>query len=168
MSVTGCHLPVRGNDDVYTLPMQTAQVPGEEIVNNQAAARPASLPYQPLDWHAITMYVDPNAHTMSALYGNDVATQCVNVHSNAPRAPAYAPGSVLALVTWAQRDDPHWFGARIPAVPKSAEFVQAAASGQMNHYRRFTGGGLAETHLVATEEVKRATFILNLAWAQLP
>jgi len=165
---TGCHMPVRGNDDVYTLPMTTAQVPGEEIVNNQAAALPASLPYQPLDWHAITMYVDPNAHTMSALYGNDVATPRVNVHSNSPGAPAYAPGSVLALITWAQRDDPHWFGARIPAVPKSVEFVQVAASGQMNHYRRFTGGGLAETHLVAAEEAKRANFILNLAPAQLP
>jgi hypothetical protein len=39
--------------------MTTAQVPGEEVVNNQAAALPASLPYQPLDWDAITMFVDP-------------------------------------------------------------------------------------------------------------
>jgi hypothetical protein len=165
---TGCHLPVRGNDYVYTLPMTTAQVPGEEIVNNQAAALPASLPYQPLDWRAITMYVDPNAHTMSALYGNDVATQSLNVPSNAPGAPAYTPGSVLALVAWAQRDDPHWFGARIPALPKSVEFVEVAASGPMNHYRLFTGGGMAETHLVAAEEVKREKIILNLAPAQLP
>jgi mono/diheme cytochrome c family protein len=166
---TGCHMPMRGNDYVYTLPMTTAHVPGEEIVNNQAAALPAGLPYQPLDWHAITMYVDRNAHTMSALYGNDVAMQSVNAHRDASGALAYMPGSVLALVTWVQRDDPHWFGARIPAVPQSVEFVQVAtASGQMNHYQRFAEGSVAETHLMAAEEANRTHFILNLAPAQLP
>jgi mono/diheme cytochrome c family protein len=165
---TGCHMPLDGNDYVYTLPMTTAHVPGEEIVNNQAAALPASLPYQPLDWHAITMYVDPNSHTISALYGNDVAMQSVNAHSNASEESAYMPGSVLALVSWAQRDDPHWFGARIPAVPKSGEFVQVAAAGQMNHYRRFADENMAETHLVAVETAKRMSFILNLAAARLP
>jgi hypothetical protein len=165
---TGCHLPVQGNDYVYTLPMTTAHVPGEEIVDNQSAALPASLPYQALDWRAITMYVDPNSHTMSALYGNDTAMQCVDAHRSPSEAPAYKPGSVLALVTWVQRDDPHWFGARIPAVPKSVEFVQVAASGQMNHYRRFADENMAETHLEAGETGKRMSFILNLAAARLP
>jgi mono/diheme cytochrome c family protein len=165
---TGCHMPVRGNDYVYTLPMTTAHVPGEEIVNNQAAALPANLPYQPLDWHAITMYVDPNSHTMSALYGNDVAMQSVNAHSNASEGSAYMPGSVLALVTWVERDDPHWFGARIPAVSESVEFVQVAGSGQINHYRRLAGENMAETHLEAIETAKRMSLILNLAAARLP
>jgi hypothetical protein len=165
---TGCHMPVNGNDYVYTLPVTTAHVPGEEIVNNQAAALQASLPYQPLDWQAITMFVDPNSHTMSALYGNDVAMQSVNAHSNASEGSAYMPGSVLALVTWVQRDDPHWFGARIPAVPKSVEFVQVAASGQINHYRRFAGENMAETNLEAAETAKRMSLILNLAAARLP
>ncbi len=165
---TGCHLPVRGNDYVYTLPMTTAPVPGEEMVNNQAAALPASLPFQPLDWRAITMYVDPNSYTLSTLYGNDVAMQSVNAHDNGSQGSTYTPGSVLALVTWAQRDDPHWFGARIPALPKSVEFVQLAASGQMNQYRRFAGKNMAETHLEALETAKHMSFILNLAAARLP
>ena len=165
---TGCHLPMQGNDYVYTPPMTTAHVAGEEIVNNQSAALPASLPYQPLDWRAITMYVDPNSHTMSALYGNDTAMQCVDAHSSPSGVPAYKPGSVLALVTWVQRDDPHWFGARIPAVPKSVEFVQVAASGQMNHYRRFADENMAETHTEAVETGKRMSFILNMAAARLP
>jgi hypothetical protein len=165
---TGCHMPMRDNDHVFTLPMTAANVPGEEIVNNQAAALPASLPYQPLDWRAITMYVDPNGHTMSSLYGNDKAMQSVDAQSNASGAPAYAPGSVLALVTWVQRDDPHWFGARIPAMPKSVEFVEVATSGQMNQYRSFGGGGMAQTHLAPTEEAKRTSFVLNLVAARLP
>jgi hypothetical protein len=44
---TGCHQPLRGNDYVYTLPITPAKVSGDEVVNN-AAALPASLPYQPL------------------------------------------------------------------------------------------------------------------------
>jgi hypothetical protein len=165
---TGCHMPLHGNDYVYTPPMTRAHVRGEEIVNNQAAALPASLPYQPLDWRAITMYVDPNSHTMSALYGNDVAISSVNALSNTSDGSAHMPGSVLALVTWAQRDDPHWFGARIPAVPKSVEFVQVAASGQMNDYRRFAGEDMAEAHLMAVETAKRMSLILNLTAARIP
>ncbi|MFZ0759797.1 MAG: cytochrome P460 family protein, partial [Candidatus Sulfotelmatobacter sp.] len=68
---TGCHMPVRGNDSVYTLPITRAKVTGDEIVNNNAASLPASLPYQPLGWSAITMYVDPRNRSMATLYGDD-------------------------------------------------------------------------------------------------
>jgi hypothetical protein len=48
------------------------------------------------------------------------------------------------------------------------EFVQVAASGQMNHYRRFADENMTETHLEAVETAKRMSFILNLAAARLP
>ncbi len=90
------------------------------------------------------MYADPNTHTMAMLYGNEAAMQTVQARRTAPVAQptdlAYAAGAVLALVTWVQRDDPHWFGARIPAAPQSVEFVQVAA-GQTSNYRRFAGAG---------------------------
>jgi hypothetical protein len=56
----------------------------------QTMGRP-SLPQ--LEWNPISMLVDRREGTMSLLYGNDAAR---------------------ALLTWKQRDDPHWFGARIP------------------------------------------------------
>ena len=131
---TGCHQPVHRNDYVYTLPITAARVRSAEAVNNSAASLPASLPYQPLGWGAITMYVDPEAHTMATLYGNEAAMQAVQARRAAaaavPKIPVYPRGAVLALVTWVQRDDPHWFGARIPATPRSVEFVQVAAAGQ--------------------------------------
>ena len=120
---TGCHRPLHGNDYVYTPPISPAKVDREEVVNN-AAALPANLPYQPLGWGAITMYVDPKTRTMATLYGNDAAMRAALARQPAP------PGAVLALVTWAQRDDPHWFGARIPGAPQSVEFVQVAACGR--------------------------------------
>ena len=190
---TGCHRPVRGNDYVYTLPITSAKISGEEVLNNRAAALPATLPYQPLlhqpiDWNAITMYVDPNTHTTATLYGNDAAMQAVQARGAASPAPdvfpgvvsKYPPGAVLALVTWAQRDDPHWFGARIPDAPLSVEFVQIAPAGQTSTYRRFAGPSLTEDQAKdqAMDEAKdqpaaraaaeRTSFVLGLAPSRLP
>jgi hypothetical protein len=161
---TGCHMPVRGNDYVYILPMTEAQVSGNEIVNSRAAALPSNLPYQPLGWGAITMYVDPRSHSTTMLYGNDAAMSAI--HAGIPaRVPAYPAGAVLALVTWKQRDDPHWFGARLPDLPQSVEFVQV---GNENNYQRFAGGSPVEETVSASTSAERAGFILNLAPAQLP
>lgn len=180
---TGCHLPVRGDDYVYTLPIAAAKIGHDDLLNNNAAALPANLPDQPLAWNAITMYVDPRTRTTATLYGNEIAMQAVRARGNArgdargdalgdaqgagPAAPAYLANSVLALVTWAQRDDPHWFGARIPNVPLSVEFVQVSA-GTSNSYRRFSGASLDEDHPPANATAERTNFILGLTPAKLP
>jgi hypothetical protein len=163
---TSCHLPVKGNDYVYTLPITSAQSTLLEAVNNRAASLPASLPYQPLRWTPITMFVDRQSHTMSTLYGNQAAIASVDVRSSSPSAPHYQPGSVLALVSWVQRDDPHWFGARIPDVPTSVEFVTVGP--QNNPYRRFEGSNLMETAPAADSIAQRTSFMLNLKPASLP
>jgi hypothetical protein len=144
------------------MPMTTAKVARVEVVNNAAAALPASLPYQPLGWGAITMYVDPKTHTTATLYGNDAAMQAVQAHRSAPVYPA---GAVLALVTWVQREDPHWFGARIPDRSLSVEFV---APGGQQSYRRFSGAGLTSDQIAADAALQRAHFVLGLAPAPLP
>jgi Cytochrome P460/Haem-binding domain len=166
---TGCHQPVHGDDYVYTLPITAAKVTGAEAVNNNAAALPATLPFQPLGWNAITMYVDPKTRTTATLYGNQAAIQAVQGARTAPsQLPAYPSGAVLALVTWAQREDPHWFGARIPDLPQSVEFLQTAAPGQPNTYRHFAGPSLIEDHHSAATAAQRTSFIETQAPAWLP
>jgi len=174
---TSCHRPVGGNDYVYTLPITAAKITGDEIVNNRAADLPATLPYQPLGWNAITMYVDPKTHTTATLYGNQAAMQAAQARNSASATPVpasatlvYPPDAVLALVTWAQRDDPHWFGARIPDVPLSVEFVQAVAGGQTSTYRRFAGTGLTlkQDQPAAGVAAERTNLVLGLAPARLP
>jgi mono/diheme cytochrome c family protein len=164
---TTCHMPVRGDDYVYTLPITPARVTHAEVVNNRAAALPPSLPFQPLGWSAITMYVDPRNHTTATLYGNDTAMGAVHARE-AAGAPAYPAGAVLALVTWAQRDDPHWFGGRIPDVPLSVEFVKINSAGQTNNYRRFADTALVEKPLSPSMAAQRTSFVLGLAPARLP
>jgi hypothetical protein len=169
---TGCHRPVRGNDYVYTLPITSVKFNRDEVVNNSAAALPSGMPYQPLSWNAITMYVDPTTHTTATLYGNDVAMQSVRARGATPpeetSSPAYRAGAVLALVTWVQRHDPHWFGARIPATPQSIEFVQMTAAEQADSYRRFAGNGLVEEHPTTTIATQRTSVMRSLSLARLP
>jgi len=169
---TSCHQPMRGNDYVYSLPITSVRLSRDEAVNNRAATLPASLPYQPLGWSAITMYVDPNSKTTATLYGNDDAMRGIPARGvtsfGGTAGPAYPAGAVLALVTWIQRDDPHWFGARIPDSPQSVEFVQVAAPGGKSTYHRFAGRGLQEDSPIASTAVQRTTFILGLPPARLP
>jgi mono/diheme cytochrome c family protein len=166
---TSCHLPMRGNDYVYTLPLTQARVIGNEVVNHTGAALPSNLPWQPLTWNAITMDVDRSHHTTSTLYGNETAMKALRARSDAPaRPPAYPAGAVLALVTWAQRDDPHWFGARIPDTPQAVEFLQVATAGQASRYRRFDGPRLTEDPASTTDSAQRTTFIVGLPPASLP
>ena len=168
---TSCHAPVRGNDFVYTLPITAAKVAGQEVLNSNAAL-PSSLPYQPLGWSPITMYVDPQSNAMAVLLGNDAAMEAVqsirNAAPTAPPAPTYRSGSVLALVTWSRRDDPHWFGARIPANPQSIEFVEVSTSIATARYREFRGPVLSENHADPSLASRRTNFILTLNPAQLP
>jgi Haem-binding domain/Cytochrome P460 len=166
---TGCHEPVRGDDFVYTLPITSAKSSGNEVANNRAAALPQSLPYQPLNWNVITMFVDPKDHTMATLFGNDEAMQAVKGgRTKKGFVPAYPAGSVLALLTWNQREDPHWFGARVPDNPQSIEFVETDASGNGRAYQCYAGPLLKE-HIVPIEEgKKRSGILLNLVPATLP
>jgi hypothetical protein len=165
---TGCHEPMSPNDFVYTLPITLAKLKRDEVANNRAAVLPPGIPYQPLDWEVLTMFVDPKAHTMSALFGNDAAQAARVRGSNPGNAPLYPVGSVLALITWTQREDPHWFGGRIPDTPQSVEFVEADGAGKARGYRRYDGPSMQEQTPQAEDVARRSNFLLTLAPAMLP
>lgn len=115
------------------------------------------------------MYVDPKNHTMATLYGNDVAAQAAHGQDgDGSKRSVYPSGALLALVIWAQRDDPHWFGGRIPDTPQSVEFLQFSPTAQPGSYRRFAGAGLVEDRSAAAIAIERIAFIQALPPTQLP
>jgi hypothetical protein len=103
--------------------------PSECDLFNQQAALPASLPVPVLESRVISSSVDRQQHTMTTLTGNDIAV----TSARAATPSSYPEGAMLTLATWNQRDDPHWFGARIPATPKTVETVAItrSANGQL-------------------------------------
>ncbi len=110
---------------------------------NVQAALTTGLPYPVLEWRAITTAVNRGREdgegtaeaTMDTLFGNDAAVAAARAGT------AYPAGAVLGLVTWREREDPHWFGARIPGAVVSVDFVVVGAT---TVCREFAGEPLRE------------------------
>ncbi len=138
----------------------------EPASTNQQAALTGQLPYNPLAWKVVTSSVNHGNSTMSTLYGNDTAI----AYARSTADSAYPAGSVLALVTWAQRDDPHWFGAKIPASPQSVEFLSFfAQSGQQPAYDVYRGSPLTRAGTINPDDaVRRVVYISTQRAAVMP
>ena len=139
-------------------------------VNENGSLSPAAasaLPSNPLKWRIITSSIDPQSSTMSTLYGNDIAIK----YARSNTKHDYPPGSQIALVTWTRRDDPRYFGAKIPDHLKSIEFVTVTElPGETNFaYEKYEGTPLAKT---ASDESAKpspsAQSLLGLRAAVLP
>ena len=91
----GCHEPMRENDYVFTIPVEQPEVPR--------------------DFGVLTTSLDLRSGTMSTLYGNELA----RTHALGDGQARYPVGAKLLELSWKQREDPHWFGARIPGAPRA-------------------------------------------------
>jgi hypothetical protein len=135
---------------------------------NQDASLPGGLPMNPLPWRIITSMADKTSSTMSTLYGNDLAVDYASAHSDR----GYPDGSVLALVTWTQRNDPRWYGAKIPARVSSVEFLTVGAlpDGHATYsYLEYSGAPLKQASAEQTAAPSgRALFLLAQRAAVLP
>jgi len=139
------------------------RAPTEEDVLNGQAKLPAGLPVAPLEWRTIASSVERAQGKMDLLTGNDLAVRYSGSGS-------YPEGSQLALVTWLQRDDPHWFGARIPGSFVSLEVVTVArgADGKLAaSYNRYAGDPARDMTDPAKAEGRKAR-ILGMRAAAMP
>ena len=116
-----CHRPVARLDYTFTLPLADTLA-----LYDQAAFLPDSIDKHPLMGKVITTLVDTKQGTMSTLYGNDLAVKAARM------GRSYCPGGFYTLVTWSQRDDPHWFGGRIPNALARVETVEYTAGGEVH------------------------------------
>jgi hypothetical protein len=142
------------------------KTPAERDLFNLDAALPAGLPVQPLDWRVITSSIDREHHTMGTLFGNEVAVQSAR---SAAGTVTYGAGSTLALVTWTQRNDEHWFGARIPQRFVSMEVVTVAVGTDGKSaatYERF--GAMGQHSSVSDQDAVRREAILAERASAMP
>lgn len=134
----------------------------EPASTNQQAVLQGQLPYNPLAWRAITSSINKSAATTATLYGNDAAV----AYARSNDGSNYPAGSVLALVTWAERDDPHWFGAKIPGTPRSVEFVSFGGNAAAPTYSVYRGTPLAVA--ASDDAAQRSEFITHQRAAVMP
>lgn len=113
-----------------------------DLLNTQAALH-GQLPYDVLHWKPMNVSVERGQQTTSTLFANSLAVACGD-------SRPFPDGSQLALVTWSQREDPHWFGARIPGEPTRVEVVEYL--GGTAKYHLFSGSPLMEQAAGADEK----------------
>jgi hypothetical protein len=131
------------------------------------ASPKGQFPWEPMDGYVITTWIDPHAGTMATLYGNEVAV----AQANANDRIGYPPGSIVSLVTWKQKEDPRWFGAKVPGTVQSVEFVTVAGSEgrTIYHYRRFEGSPSAQTSSSdGPAPNERSVFLLSQSRSPMP
>ena len=140
------------------------RTPVQQILNSSASMPASTLPMNPLSWRVLTSFANRGEHTMATLYGNDAAIE------SARSSGTYEDGAVVALVTWKQKEDPHWFGGNIPAAPVRVEFAQAAgASSTMRwNYSRYEGKPLHAVTSTPDDQAQRINFLVSQRAAVMP
>jgi len=135
---------------------KSGKTPGvEDLFNDEA--RVGALPVPAQQWVPLTVSVDRGAGTTATLFGNPEAVK------DARSGGTYQENAALELVTWRQREDPHWFGGRIPGEVVSVELVSVGSDGAS--YGRYAGSPLTRT---ADEDAARQAAIMSMKGAQLP
>lgn len=136
---------------------------------NENASLAGQPPSNPLQWKVITSEINTVDSTMSTLYGNEFAVSYARTNPQ----HSYPPGAVLSMVTWTQRPDERYFGAKIPDHVKSVEyiFVKGRPDGQpVYFYQKLEGvplRGLAPA-LQADVPSGRMAYILSQRASVMP
>jgi hypothetical protein len=134
---TSCHAPIHRNDYVFTMPIRSA-TSRADLLNTEAL--PADdFSQHPLEWRVISLFVDKRAATLSIVYGNAPAVE----HARDGSPNPYPVGAALARLTWSEREDPHWFGARMPGRVLSSRLITVGgtADGQPTYDCQEQRGG---------------------------
>ena len=135
---------------------------------NRDAELSGELPYNPLQWDVISSTLNPADHTLATISGNEKAV----AHARHHASQEYPAGSVLAIITWSQQEDPRWFGGKIPGSVRSVEFleVQAALDHEQTYlYSMYSGTPLRKSVSIAEKfPTSRAAFLLAQKAAVMP
>jgi hypothetical protein len=111
-----------------------------ELINNKASL-PPTFDFDKMGLKVMTSSVNKKQATMATLYANELALKTAPSGSKAVTA-----GKVLALITWKQQPDGHWFGGNIPGELQSVELlktVDAGGKGTTINYQKFEGKTLS-------------------------
>jgi hypothetical protein len=140
----------------------SAKTPTSQILNSGANLPLQGLPENPLAWRVVTAGINRQQHIMFTLYGNDLAVDHARVYGQ----DSYPDGSEIALVTWSQKEDPHWFGGNIPAAPLSVEFV--TFRGGNASYTHFSGTPFAANAVDFSTQQLRLQYLTEMKPALMP
>jgi len=151
---THCHQPMHDHDFVFTSPVDW---------KGRAGTDADTAAFNPLDWKVITSRINKSDGTMTILYGNDTALDAAR--KGASMYPAHAQ---LALVTWAQKEDEHWYGANLPASIQSVETLTLGIDPEGTRYNFYKGHPLKATRDTGIDVKARIAYLTSLKASVMP
>ena len=148
-----CHQPMKFNDFVFTIPIH----------------RDSATVFRDIQhWKLMGSLINRKEGGLSVLYANEPAVFFVRAHHD----NSYPESSTLALVSWREWEDPHWFGANIPGGISEIELVRFEKNrkgivGPV--YEKYGAGGESiSISSDASASLARMKWILSLRAAVLP
>jgi hypothetical protein len=109
-------------------------------LTNDEASLPKSIQLSIADLKTMACFIDKKSGTMSVLYANQLA-----IDNAGKKNSGIISGERMVLVTWKQKTDSSWFGARIPGKLRSVELINTGAdstTGLITHYKIYVEGKL--------------------------
>lgn len=128
---------------------------------NEEASIPRSIAFSIAGLKMMTSFIDRRSGSMSVLYANQLA-----MDNAAKKNAGPTTGERLVLVTWKQKIDSNWFGARVPGHLHSVELVTTRIEGTAaltTAYQIYVEGNLI-TRPAPQYSKERTKFVLD----QLP
>jgi hypothetical protein len=107
---------------------------------NDEASLPESLQLSTAGLKTMAFFIDKKSGSMSVLYANQLA-----INNAGKKNAGLSDGERMALVTWKQKSDSSWFGARVPGKLRSVELINTgidSTAGLTTHYKIYVEGKL--------------------------
>jgi len=131
---------------------------------NENASLPESFDFNAMNLKVVTSSINHKKQTMMTLYGTDSAID--DLKDNAEKTEGKK--RILALITWSQKEDPYWYGAKIPNNLLSVEIIKSQQPFSENSgivYQKYEGKDLKK---VSTDGTDRIHTILSMKPSIMP
>ncbi|CAI8810719.1 hypothetical protein [Chryseobacterium sp. IT-36CA2] len=131
---------------------------------NENASLPESFDFNAMNLKVVTSSINHKKQTMMTLYGTDSAID--DLKDDAEKIKGKE--RILALITWSQKEDPYWYGAKIPNNLLSVEIIKSQQPFSENSqilYQKYEGKDLKK---VNAEGVDRIHTILSMKPSIMP
>ncbi|MGE8511133.1 MAG: hypothetical protein ACN6N7_00425 [Chryseobacterium culicis] len=120
---------------------------------NENASLPESFDFNAMNLKVVTSSINHKKQTMMTLYGNDSAIDELKDH---PENNNHKE-RILALITWSQKEDPYWYGAKIPNHLLSVEIVKSKEPFSENSeilYQKYEGKELRKANADGRDRIR--------------
>lgn len=120
---------------------------------NENASLPESFDFNAMNLKVVTSSINHKKQTMMTLYGTDSA---IDDFRNGT-GKVESKERILALITWSQKEDPYWYGAKIPNNLLSVEIIKSQQPFSENSgivYQKYEGKELKKVNADGTDRIR--------------